>query len=276
MQAVRHCGTRRGALAIPLLACCVLGAPLAAQRPLHPELAVGVGIPTGSLGARYSAGLLLGAGVLIVDSARVWRLRLDGEVLRLHAKVAPNVFGSATGIYQSVGTMATLLVGPARHVVAPYVIAGLGIQQVRVSDVTYNRDGVVPALRVGGGMRANVRGVRVSLELSQHLVFSGRGTGGVPVLGGVSPAHRGSGVLACAQFDDPRRIPHQRLSIQHERGHGVAERLDGVRGPQNEWSRVSPRAHAERRMQATRSSFRPARRRRQDSCHAWQTTTAMP
>jgi hypothetical protein len=152
--------------------------PLAAQRPLQPEVAVGVAMPTGPLGGRYHTGMLLRAGMLIVDSARVWRLRVDGEVLQLRARtgVAPSGVGPPTGVYRSVGTMATLVVGQARHVVAPYVVVGLGMQQVRVDGITYKWNGVVPAGRIGGGLRANVGRYRVSMELARHLVFSGRGT----------------------------------------------------------------------------------------------------
>jgi hypothetical protein len=147
-----------------------------AQRPLHPEFAAGIAFPLGSLGRRYTPGPLLHVGVLIVDSARVWRLRLDGEVTRLRARPESDPFDRPTGHYRTVSTMASVLVGPTRHVVAPYFLFGAGMQQVHASSTTRRGRTLTAALRAGVGVRANVRRYRFSLEYAKHLVFSGRGT----------------------------------------------------------------------------------------------------
>jgi hypothetical protein len=109
-----------------VLLLCALSPPLVAQRPLNSEVSVGGVMPSGSLGWRYIAEPLLRACMLIVDTARVWRRRHDGEVLRLWSRPALNAFSAANGTYRSIRAMATLMVGPAKHPLARYVVVGFG------------------------------------------------------------------------------------------------------------------------------------------------------
>jgi len=159
----------------PLLAFLVLTAmPLQAQSR-RVEVAIGAIRPTGDLAPYRNVGPTARIGVVFSDSTRRWRLRLDGEAIRMPGRAPGNIPPAARGDFRALGAFASMLVGPAWRAVAPYLIAGAGLQMPSVPGEA-NPYGSVFGTRWGAGIRFDAGRYRLAVEVLNHTVWTDYGT----------------------------------------------------------------------------------------------------
>lgn len=158
-----------------LLAAVAAVAPLGAQR-LTPTVSAGVAVPTGDYGRLRGPGPLVRAGALVGGPARRVRLRADLEAAWLRDPGGGAAFGTLDGTARVVSALVSVLAGPRGGRVAPYAVAGAGLQWLRI-DGAENPYGTVPGARAGLGVRARLGRTEWRAEVTPHLVASDHGTG---------------------------------------------------------------------------------------------------
>ena len=129
------------------------------------EIGAGVVIPTGILGRERGAGPLLRAGMQRRAPKSRIRLRLDGEVFRIAAAAVPTSPSSPQGALTSVGMVLNAIAAPQGVRVAPYGLAGIGVQYLR--DATPDvYPGGFAGVRIGAGIRTRTGRVDIVAEVA--------------------------------------------------------------------------------------------------------------
>jgi len=119
------------------LAGSVGAAPIASAQKLEPGIGVGVGFPTGRLGAQRLPGPVVNAYAVLGSPERTVRLQLGVEGARFRGKTNPSALGSSDeGDARVIGLLANLLIAPGSGRIRPYLTLGGGLQSLTIE----NRD----------------------------------------------------------------------------------------------------------------------------------------
>lgn len=169
---------RANATALAAVFACVPYSVLLAQdskRAEHLEFGAGVAAPSGAWATNRSVGPLVRAG-LMVEAARLWRLRLDGEAAWMPGSSDSLRPGSDQGDLRVLGGMVNLLIGTNTRAVSPYLLVGVGLQRIQVTD-SRNPYGNTVGARFGGGVYATRKHFVLTLEVAPTVVLTDYGTG---------------------------------------------------------------------------------------------------
>ncbi len=177
--------------------CAALGAVVvapvsASAQAVRLGVAGGVAVPIGAYGETRSSGPLVRGSVMIGGLERRVRFRGDVEAAWMlaaddHASTVP---GSHFGTLRALSVLGSVLIGGTGPGFAPYVIAGLGAQRLRV-DGSSNPYGTTIGARIGAGVRWRVGRTLLHAELTPHWALSDFATGRDFGVGSYVPATLG-------------------------------------------------------------------------------------
>ena len=160
-------------------------APLDAQaRNFGVEFAAGAAVPTGFLNLRGGAGPLLRAGLRSRRDSSDVHFRLDVEALALFRNPGPTAMFESRGA-RAISVVYSVLLGPERESLAPYLILGAGLQgaQNLVPDAW---PWIWTSCRIGAGMRQRVGRVHLTAEIAAVRAIRHGGAAFVPITVGVT------------------------------------------------------------------------------------------
>lgn len=173
-----------------------VAAALAVSHTAHAQRvrvggSVGLAVPTGRYGQTRVAGPLLRAAVTLGGPEQIILVRgeLEGAwLLDREGEANGSATGSSTqGTLRAVGALLSLLAGPRRTGIAPYFVAGGGVQRLTVRGAYYPSR-TVAGLRAGAGLRMHVGRAEVHAEVTPHWVLSDYATGRDFAAGSYVPA----------------------------------------------------------------------------------------
>jgi hypothetical protein len=162
------------AIVAALSAMCI--ANVLPAQGLGPTASVGIALPTGGYAMHRAAGPVLRAGLALGERVDRVGWRLEGEAAWFPDNdSAPSSGGGIDGDLRSIAAIGSLVAGPRRRGLAPYVIVGGGPQWIRVRGAV-NPYGTSLGLRAGVGLRFRGESMSLLAELAGHAVLSDFGT----------------------------------------------------------------------------------------------------
>jgi len=151
--------------------------PIASAQKLEPGIGVGVGFPTGRLGAERQPGPVVNGYAVLGSHERKVRLQIGVEGAWFRGKTNPSGLGSsAEGDLRIVGLLANLLIASGGGRIRPYLTLGGGLQSLSIEN-RRNPYGSVVGLRGGVGLRTLWGNTSVHAEVQAHAILSDFGTG---------------------------------------------------------------------------------------------------
>lgn len=132
-------------------------------------------IPVGSLGEARTLGPVLRAGLVFGAPTRDFQARLEVEGAWMPGDRGASTLCCRARDFESLGAFGMLAIGPETRI-APYVIIGGGFQWLRVQGVT-NPYGTTGGVRGGVGVRGQLRGMLIHLEITPHANLTDFGAG---------------------------------------------------------------------------------------------------
>ncbi|MEJ7760194.1 MAG: hypothetical protein WKF55_11475 [Gemmatimonadaceae bacterium] len=156
-------------------------------------VAGGFAIPTGAYGRTRIPGPVVRGSLSVGGPQRRVRLRGDIEgALLLDQADGESIGSSQEGTIRAVSIFVAAVAGPTGGRLAPYVIAGAGLQRLTVKG-TRNPYGTTAGVRAGAGLRFRFGRSAIHAEVTSHLALTDFATGRdfdvgsyVPVVIGIS------------------------------------------------------------------------------------------
>jgi len=169
--------------------------PLAARaQAVQLAVAGGVAIPTDDYGETRTTGPLVRGTLLLRGPERRVRFRMDAEGAWLLDRTDRAITGSSRdGTMRVVSALASVVIGGTGPRIAPYLLAGAGVQRLTVEG-TRNPYGRTLGMRAGAGVRWLVGRVEMNAEITPHWALTDFGTGREFGLGSYVPVAIGVGV----------------------------------------------------------------------------------
>jgi hypothetical protein len=159
------------------LASSAVATSIASAQKVEPGIGVGVGFPTGRLGAERHPGPIVNGYAVLGSPERTVRFQIGVEGAWFRGKTNPSALGSsAEGDLRIIGLLANLLIASGGERIRPYLTLGGGLQSLSIKN-RRNPYGSIVGLRGGVGLEAPLGNNSVRVEVQAHAILSDFGTG---------------------------------------------------------------------------------------------------